>query len=491
MSSSDLNEEFQDRSFLRLLFSSTAWQGAGLLFSNMASFMTKLVLARLLVPEHFGIVGMAVVFTGFIQTIEKLGIEDALVQRKDGELTDVDIFTGHRAAIVVGLLFYVLIVIPGAPAVAWFYDEPRLTSVVLVLAIPVLIDPFGIFQKILLKRDLRFKELAKIEMFATFLGAVVAIIMAFAGAGVWALVAQWLVFSAVTVATLRILYAPPPKARFCFSSLRRTLRYGGYITGQRIFSFISKQSDYLIVGRMVGAASLGAYTIAFLLTDAIRSKLMTALSRVLFSAYSRIQTDIGKVNRYYLGSIRFSVLLVAPILCAFFFYGEELLIYGFGDEWHAAVEPLRLLAVAALIHTVGGTNSTALKAVDKPELSFKVRMFESMCVMIPGLLIGVHYFGLVGAGAAVIASKIASRLAFHYFMRKIIGTTEIQVLRAIGPGMVAVVFMGVALVILRHLWTIDSLLQTVSFIMLGGIVYTCVALPMIFGDIRELWRRTR
>ncbi len=478
-------------SFLRQIFIGSLWQGTGLIFSNIASFLTKLILARLLVPEYFGLVGMAVVFTGLIKTIERLGIESALVQRPDDELTDVDLYTGHLGAILVGIGFYFAVVLPGAPVVAWFYEQPDLTAIVIVLAIPVLIEPFATFTKVSLKRQLQFKELAKVEIFATFSGAIIAVIMAFLGAGVWALVAQWVVFSTLQTVSLRILYASPPDAEFSLSSLRRILVFGGYITGQRVFTFISKQSDYLIVGKLVGAASLGAYTIAFLLTDAIRSKLMAVMSRVLYPAYSRIQHDLEKLNQYYLGSIRVNTLMVGPILCSLFIYGEELLLYGFGDEWSEAVAPLQLLSVAAFIQTIGGTNSHALKAVDRPELAFKVRMVESMCVMIPALLIGVHYYGLVGAGAAVVLSKTFSRLAYHYYLRKIVGTTELGVLRAVGPSFVALGAMSAVLVGLRHFWPIDSLVQTVGFVIAAGMVYLAVGVPLVRDDIKQLWAETR
>ncbi len=480
-----------DTTFLRKLLGGTAWQGAGLLFSNLASFATKLILARILAPEYFGLVGMAVVFTGLIQTIEKLGIVAALVQRKDEELSDVDLYTGHLGAILVGCIFYVAIIIPGAPAVAWFYEEPQLTAVIVVLAIPVIIDPFATYQKVKLNRELRFALLAKIEVFATFLGAGVAVVLALCGAGVWALVAQWVIFSIATVTTLRLLIASPQRTNFSFSSLRRTLGFGGYITGQRIFSFISKQSDYLIVGKLVGAASLGAYTIAFLLTDAIRGKLMAALTRVLFSAYSRIQTDLVALNRFYLGSIRFSTLAVSPILCALLFYPAEILRFGFGEEWLEAVVPLQLLAVAAWIHTIGGTNSTALKAVNRPDLAFKIRMFESLFVMIPALLVGVHYFGLAGAGAAVILGKLASRLSYHWCMRRIIGTREPDIARAIAPSLVATTAMALVLLELRSHWPVESLRQTVAFLIIATSVYTLVALPLVFGELRRLWQATR
>ena len=491
MGSDQTTESTSESSFLRQIFSGTIWQGAGLIFSNIASFATKLILARLLVPEYFGLVGMAVVFTGLIKMIERLGIESALVQRPDDELTDVDLYTGHLGAILVGIGFYFAVVLPGAPAVAWFYEQPELTAIVIVLAIPVLIEPFATFTKVSLKRRLQFKELAKIEIFATFSGAIVAITMAFMGAGVWALVAQWVVFSTLETVSLRLLYASPPKAEFSLSALRRLLVFGGYITGQRIFTFISKQADYLIVGKLVGAASLGAYTIAFLLTDAIRSKLMAVMSRVLFPAYSRIQHDLEKLNQYYLGSIRVNTLMVAPILCSLFIYGEELLLYGFGEEWSEAVAPLQLLAVAAFIHTIGGTNSHALKAVDRPELAFKVRMVESMCVMIPALVVGVHYYGLVGAGAAVILSKTFSRLAYHYYLRKIVGTTELGIVRAIAPSLVALMAMSTTLVGLRYLWPVDSLVQTLGFIVLAGIAYLAVGLPLVRDDIEQLWAETR
>ena len=473
----------------RRLFSGTLWQGAGLLVANIASFATKLLLARLLVPEYFGLVGMAVVFTGLIQTIEKLGIEQALIQRPDDQIDDDDLITAHLGAIITAGLLYLLVILPGAPLVARFYEEPALTAIIIVLALPVLIEPWAIIHKIRLKRRLRFKRLAKVEMVATVLGAISAISLALLGAGVWALVAQWVVFAAATTLLLYHIEAALPEGRFRWPAWWRILHFGAYVTGHRICSFLSKQSDYLIVGKLVGAATLGAYTIAFLLTDALRSKLMAVLGRVLFPAYSRLQGDLPALNRTYLASIRIQTLVVAPILCALFICSDPILLYAFGEEWLPGSAALQLLAIAALIHTIGGTNSAALKAVDRPDLSFKVRLFETFAVMIPALLLLVPSHGLVGAGLAVIAAKLTSRLAYHWQMRIHIGTTEAQVLKAILPALSSVVAMGLALWALTDRFPPTSLIHTLALITLSTLVYCLVALPQVHRECIELWER--
>ncbi len=475
----------------RRLFSGTLWQGAGLIVANLASFATKLLLARLLVPEYFGLVGMAVVFTGLIQTIEKLGIEQALVQRPDDNFDDDDLITGHWGAILTGALLYLLIVLPGAPLVARFYEEPALTAIIIVLALPILIEPWAVIHKIRLKRRLKFKHLAKVEMVATVLGAIFAIALALLGAGVWALVAQWIVFATATTLILYAIEPAIPSGRFSLDAWRAILRFGAYVTGHRICSFLSKQSDYLIVGKLVGATTLGAYTIAFLLTEAIRSKLMAVLSRVLFPAYSRLQGDLPALNRYYLGSIRLQTLVVAPILCALLICSEPILLYAFGEEWLPASRALQLLAIAALIHTIGGTNSSALKAIDRPDLSFKVRLFETFVVMIPALLLLVPAYGIEGAGLAVIAAKTTSRLAYHWQMRTHIGTTEPQVFKAILPALSSTLVMALSLIWLMHQFPPQSLLQTLLIICLGGILYLLAALPQVYREGIQIWHRLR
>src|SRR5699024_581540 len=124
----------------------TLWQGANLFFQSGLRFLTKMLLAYLLVPEDFGLVGMAVVFTGVIITISEAGIGSALVQRREEDLSDVGKFSAHRAAIGLSILVYLLVLLPGAYPVAWFFNEPRLVPIIMVLGLPVVIRSFATWE---------------------------------------------------------------------------------------------------------------------------------------------------------------------------------------------------------------------------------------------------------------------------------------------------------------------------------------------------------
>ena len=490
MTSPSAPQNKSGRTLLQRVFNSTLWQGGAMLFGNACSFLAKLILARLLVPEYFGLVGMAVVFTGIIQTIESLGLGPALIHRRDEDLSETHLYTGYVGYIGLGFLFYFLVIIPGAPLVAWFYEEPQLTSIVLVLALPVLIEPFAFYQHVRLQRSLRFKELARLQMSATFVGAVTAIALAFLGAGVWAIVAQWVVSAILKVILLRFFYKSPAEGEFSWSAFKKLLSYGIKVTGTRLFSMVGTQADYLIIGKIAGASQLGAYSLAFLITDSIRSKLMSVLNKVLFPAYSKLQDDLVQLNKYYVSSVRFSTLAVTPIVCAAIIYSEPIIIQGFGDDWKQAIEPLQLLAVAAMIHTVAGTNAQALKAVGRPDLTFKIKAFTIGVVFVPALLIATPHYGIVGAGWAVVITKLTERIVFHYFLRQILGTTEREMARAILPSVVAGLVMATSLFLLQAQWSIESILQLIGFLLVGGMSYLVVAIPWVLDELLKLKNNT-
>lgn len=462
-----------------------------MLFANVASFVAKLVLARLLLPEHFGLVGMAVVFTGLIQLIESLGINTALIQRKDDDLSTTDLYSAHLGVIGLGFLCFLFIIVPGSPLVAWFYDEPDLFWIVIALGIPVFISPFSAITGVKLTRAMRFDALAKIQMATTLVGAVVAIGLAFAGAGVWAIVSQTLVARLLHVIILRTIYGPVPKGEFSWTALRRLVAYGINVVGYRIAGFAGRNADYLIIGKMVGSASLGAYTLAFLLTDSIRSKLMSILEKVLFPAYSKLQDNRDEINRYYLGAMRFNTLLVAPVICAFLVFGEELLLYGFGSEWEEAVAPLKILSFAALIASIGGTNSSVLKAIGKPNLVFRVRLGVSVGMFIPALLIGIHFFGLIGAAWAVVFNKTAARIWYHIHLRRDMGTTEIQVLRALSPAVIGLTVMTVTGLSLKFLIEPYTLFEALIATTASVVIYIAAVTPLVWTEITTLRQRMR
>lgn len=476
---------------VRRIFFGALWQGASLFFQSGLRFITKLLLAYLLVPEDFGLVGMAVVFTGVITTISEAGIGSALIQRRDEDLTDSGRYSAHLAAIVLSTLVYLLILLPGAYPMAWFFGEPRLVPIIMALGLPVVIRSFATWEYAFIRRDLRFKEWATIEGLSALLSSVFAIILAIVGFGVWSIVAQSLLYALFLTFILKSRYEAPQKAPFSWEELKSFIPYSAFVTGNQALKFVTEKLDYLVVGRIVGATQLGLYTLAFMLTETIRDQITSALSQVLFPVYSKVQDDREQVNRFYLSAIKFNALLVFPLVSFFLVYPQEFVVLLFGEQWSHASAPLFYMAIASMIFTIGGTSRSLLRAIGYPQIQFRIQSIKIIFVTLPAITAGTYFFGLVGATWAVILDKAVERIWYQYYMRHYVGTTELQIAGAVAVPMVGFLVMTAFLEGLRYFYIPQNLGPLLGVGCVGGLLYLAVTLPLLFEELKGLIQTIR
>lgn len=421
------------------IISGTLWSSFNLLVSRGLQFVVKLILARLLLPEHFGIVGMAVVFTSVISVLGEMGLSAALIRSRDDEISEKHFHTAFWASIAFNLLIYLIIALGLSPFAAWFYEEDILRLVLPVLGLSVLIMPFSLIPRIILTRSLNFKRLNLIQIIPTIISGAISITMALMGFGVWSIVVHGVAAAALTVPVYWLSVSWRPKPVFSKQALRQILGFGVYDTMQNTLVTLTKNIDYLIIGKIVGAAPLGFYTLAFTLTDTFRQQIMGVLNKVMFPIYGKVQTDIPKVKKYYLSVVRLNTAVTAGVMMVLFLYAEPIIHILFGERWLPAVFPIKMMAIASVIHAIGGTSASVLKALGYFNVQFKISLIIASLVIIPGHLIFTYYWGINGTAIVVLLSKIASRTFGQYYMRRYLGIRESDILKTLKPILLAIV----------------------------------------------------
>lgn len=478
----------QEGGLVRRIISGTVWQGGTLFFQSGLRFLTKLVLAYLLVPEDFGLIGMALVFTGLVLTISEAGLGSALVQRKGDNLRADEKRSAHLAAIALSVGFYCLVVFPGAYGVAAFFDEPRLQVIAWVMGLAVVIRSFATWEFAALRRELRFREWALIEALAALVACVLAIALALGGAGVWSIVAQSLIFNLVLTVSLKVRVKSLDGGRFSWDALKGFLSYSLFVTGNQLLRFLTEKLDYLVVGRIVGASQLGLYTLAFMLTDTIRHQIMAALTQVLFPIYSQVQEDREKVNRFYLAAIRFNCFFVFPLVGFYLLYSKELIVLVFGSAWKGAEVPLFFLAIAALIHTIGGTSDAVLKAIGYPELQFRIQATKLVIFTLPAMIAATMWQGLLGATVVIVVDKVIERIWYQHYMHRYVGTKEREIAAAVAPALLGLMVMVASLYLFREFLYPETLGALLGVGLLGGLVYLSMTVPLLVPEARRLYK---
>ncbi|MBJ6118239.1 lipopolysaccharide biosynthesis protein [Pontibacter sp. BT310] len=452
------------------VLSGLKWNAISTIAIRGTDFGVKLILARILLPEAYGIVGMAMIIISFLEVVSDMGLFNALVQKKEDEFSELRYSSAFWFLLVLAsifaLCFYGFISQLGAS----FYNEPLLVPVLNALSFYLFFNILSIVPRVLLTRQLNFKSLVQITFIGTALSSVVAIALAIAGYGVWSIVVKYLVSSSTIFLSYWIKVNWRPQFKFNWQTLRQLAGYSTYTQINNILFFVRNNIDYLVIGKLVGAHVLGVYTLAFTLSEVLRTQLYSILNKVLFPVYSKIQDDTEQIKKYYLKIMRFTAMLTFPVSIIFIGLSENIILAFFGAKWLEAADPLRILAVASMIFAISGTPAEVLKGIGKPSVSFYLNMINTFVIALPLIYLGQKYFGLNGVAYAVCIHYTTSRLAFHYYMKKYIHITDEEVFLALRKPVMAAITM-LLVIEAGKLTSMENNLVLIVAGSLGSLVY--------------------
>jgi O-antigen/teichoic acid export membrane protein len=365
--------------------------GVARLFAQAANFALRIgslvILARLLAPKDFGLIGMVTAFTGVLNLFRDFGLSSAAVQRP--EVTDDQFSTLFWINLLVGVALGI-VTAAMAPALAAFYREPRLVGVTLVLASAFVFNAAGIQHSVLLQRQMRFTAMALIATIALVVGTVIAIAGAEAGYGYWSLVAMTLAFPLINTVGLWLAtrWVPGmPKRR---AGVRDMMRFGGKITANSLVMYGATNMDKVLLGRYWGVDALGIYGRAYQLINIPTDNLNTAVGEVAFSALSRVQDDPVRLKNYFLKGYSLVLALTLPITAACALFANDMVLVLLGPKWVEAAPLFRLLAPTMFVFAVTNPLGWLILALGMASRSLKI----SLCLaptLVASYALGLRY----------------------------------------------------------------------------------------------------
>jgi len=456
----------------KLVVSGVFWTFLQLIVNQSFAFGLKLILAKLLFPNQFGLVGMATVFTGFVQVLNDLGVGSALVQRKSEDLRDEHYHTAFWTGVIWSVFLFIVMSLIIAPVAANFYHEPLLKTIIPVLSIGILVSPVNLVHKAQLSKSMNFKKLAFIDNTSNIMAGVIAFAMALYGAGVWALVFN----SVATVFFAMPLFfnATGWKPAFVMEkkAFQEVFGFGAYATGSNVLNYLYNNLDYLLIGKLLGASSLGIYTLAFVLTDTFRSRLMSVINSVMYPLYGKRQNDFESLKKYYLKVVLFNCLFIFPIMIFFTIEGEPFIVKIFGAKWHETVAPLQLLSISVMFHILVSGNTALLRGIGRPGLEMKQQLLKAS-IFLPTLALGIYYYGLTGAAWAILVNKfivvVFAQYTFNFLIPVKISIPEF--ISAIKAPLVASA-VSVAVLLLLRFWGLNFIIAGILLCLIySGIIW--------------------
>jgi O-antigen/teichoic acid export membrane protein len=388
--------------------------GVAKVCSQAASFLLRvgslMILARLLEPKDFGLVGMVTAVTGVLNLFRDFGLSTAAIQRTT--VTEEQISTLFWINMLVGAILSVLTV-GIAPVLAAFYHEPRLVAVTAVLAIGFLFNAAGVQHTALLQRQMRFTALAVIDIISLAVSTGIGIGMASRGYGFWSLVATTLSLPLLSSICAWLVAAWVPGRPHRRAGIRSMMRFGGTITLNSLVVYVAYNLEKVLLGRYWGAGALGIYGRGYQLINIPTENLNSAVGGVAFSALSRVQDDPVRLKSYFLKGYSLVLALTIPvtILCALF--ANDLILLVLGPKWKDVVTIFRLLAPTILIYALINPLTWVLFSLGMVGRSLKVALVLAPLV-IAAYVLGLPYGpkGVAFAYSAVMTLWVVPHIAW-------------------------------------------------------------------------------
>ncbi len=464
------------------------WIGASLAFSQLVRFLTTAVLARLLTPEMFGLVAMAHVAIQLISVVREVGIGAAYVQRQDsGPKEMIAANTTFVMSLALNAALFALAWF-GAPLIARFFEAAELLAVLRAMFALFIIDAFDLTPATILQKRLAFDKIARAEIAAAGANALVAIGLAAAGFGVWSLVAGQLAARLVRTGLVFALSRYRPRLQFDRAIARALFDYGRYLWAFTALSAIGGTLDRLILGRGLGAASLGFYNMAHNLSNLPATHISRLVNQITFPSFARMQHDHEQLRSALHKTLRHVALLAVPLAFGMLAVAHDLILTVYGEQWRPAIPIVEVLAFFGLSLSVSSITGPILKAIGKPQILLYSSLLHHTLLAV--LLLALVRHGVVAIAYAVLVPMLASAalsygLIVHYIafpLRDLLGPLA----RTGGPAFA--MYLIVKAFDARFDAAVEpaapvSLLASVA---VGGAVYLALSALVNRADLREL-----
>lgn len=384
------------------------WRFLTVVVQFALQFGIGVLLARLLPPEDFGLVGLALIVIGFGRIINDLGLAESIIQRD--ELSDRHIRVGFTFSVVLGGLLAVGMY-GIAPIAATFLGDARVTPLLRFIGISFFFSGFGIAGEALLRRRLHFKQLMVVELISYALGyGGVAITLALNGFGEWSLAWGHLVQRILNSLLAYGAVRHPLRPLAARKEFKQLASFGAGSSLLQIFNYVALQGDYFVVGRVLGAGPLGLYTRAYQLMQKPLNYTAHVLSSVLFPAVSRIQYQEERVRAVYSKAISATTMIVLPSMIMLVVLAPEIVIGLYGENWAGTIIPLQVLAGFGIFRTTYHIAGAFVKA-----RGFIYRLFF-LQVIYAGSVIGGAWLGAVWGGINGAAVAVGLAITLMYVM---------------------------------------------------------------------------
>jgi len=444
--------------------SGMAWSVSERISLQVIHILISIILARLLDPAEFGLIGMLAIFTNIAQSVLDSGFGSALIQKKNASQTDSSsiFYFNLLIGIILASIFFF-----SAPLIANFYQQPILKPITRVLSLNLIINAFSLVQLSILRKTMDFKNHFIINLIAVIFSGICGIIAAYQGLGVWSLVIQTMSHSLAQAASLWLISKWRPIGHFSFISLKSMFSFGSRLLVAGLIETVFKNLYQTFIGRVYSPSDVGYYSRASTMETAASVSTSMALGQVIFSAFSPYQDDDTTLRKVHGKTIKMSMFILMPVMIGLIAIAEPLFLFLLTEKWAESIPYFQLLCIIGLLFPIVVQNYNLLRIKGRTDLHLRLEIFKYIITIIA---IGVTYqHGILALIYGQIAVAVISHFVVSYFVGKLVNYSLLDQLKALFPHAVTSSIMGIA-VFLTGKIDIQSNLFTFSIQILVGII---------------------
>lgn len=457
------------------------WSAVDKFAAQIGQFVVSVILARILLPEDFGLIGMLAIFIALSQTFIESGLGVGLIQRQNRN--EIDFSTVFVFNLLVSSFLY-LILFFSAPYIASFFSQSKLIDLIRVLGLTLFINALGIVQKTKLTIDIDFKSIAKSNVIAVIVGGLFGVLGAINGYGVWSLVIQSLAGALASSISLWFLGNWKLSVSFSKKAFTSLFAYGSKIMMAGLYAQLLNNIYNICLGKFYPTASLGYYTRAKSFADLSAGTIVSVIQQATFPVLTKIQNDKEKLVSVYSRMIRMSAFMIIPLMTLIALLAKPTVILLLTEKWISLIPLLQWMVFARIFLPMSAINMNLLNAIGRPDLFLKVDL-SKLPITILALIITIP----LGVKAIIIGHVVTSAISFiinAYLPGKFYGYGAIHQLRDMLPVFAATI--GMAILVFLISYFIDNLLlQLFLGIIFGSFTYLFFCWLLKVEEIKEVW----
>ncbi len=415
------------------------WSYAERFLAQGIGLIVSIILARVLSPSDYGVIAIVMIIITVLDVFVSGGLGSALIQKKDSD--ELDFSTAFYSGLLISCLSYVLLAL-AAPLIADFYNMEQLTLLIRVLGLRLPVAALNSVQQAFVSKHMIFKKFFFSTLFGTIASAVIGIIMAYSGFGVWSLVCQYLSNTCINSIVLLWILTWKPKLQFSFSRFKGLFKYGWKILVSDLIQTLYNNLRGLAIGKKYTSEDLAFYNRGEQFTNIIVTNVDLSINKVLFPAISQEQDNISTVKNMMRRAIKTSSFIMSPLLIGLAVVSNQVVLLLLTEKWLPCVPYLQILCIANLFQPVHSSNLQAIKAIGRSDISLKLEIIKKTYSIIILILSITLFNDPFAIAVGFVLSTLISVIVNAFPNKKLLGYGYLEQLKDVSPNLLTSVVMA-------------------------------------------------